>query len=362
MEVRNRDRGVSRSSSSSGDVSGEENAVSTSPQPPAPGPARGRSWLRRIIVMLFLLYVVLPLMLLYSSWLQDAMIFVHHVKTPYFTNISDPASFDMKAAREFELTHEDGCIIQIWQILPKLYHDSGGFLSESDYITALSDGSPVVIYMHGNTGTRAIEHRLKLYKYLSDILDYHVITFDYRGFGNSVCYPSEKGMMEDGKLIWRWAKDKAPGAKFYIWGHSLGSAAATYLAKDLCQSNDLPAGLILEACFPNITAAGENHPFSLPYRPIMQLFSYLVLQSFKQKFESAKRLDYIRTPILILHGQGDSVVPFHLGKWMHEAALESRKRNPALGRVKFVDCGDEGHRSTWESPKAKEAIKEFVRH
>lgn len=359
MEVRN--RGVSRSSSSSSagqQLSGEGNAESTPSQPP--GPARGRSWPRRAIVVLALLYVILPLVLLCSCWVQDAMIFVHHVRTPYFANLSDPASFGMKAAREFELTHEDSCTIQIWQILPKHYHGSEN-LSESDYITALSDGSPVVIYMHGNTGTRAIEHRLKLYNYLSETLEHHVITFDYRGFGNSVCYPSEKGMMEDGKLLWRWAKDKAPGAKFYIWGHSLGSAAATYLAKDLCQSNDLPAGLILEAPFPNITAAAEHHPFSLPYWPIMRLFSYLILQRFEQKFESAKRLDYIRTPILILHGQGDSVVPFHLGKLMHEAALESRKRNPALGRVTFVDCGDEGHRSTWESPEAKEAVKQFVR-
>lgn len=310
---------------------------------------------------MFLLYVIPPLVLCYSTWVQDAMVFVHHIRTPYFANLSDPQSFGVKAAREFELMYEDGCTLQIWQILPKHYHMSEDVLNESVYISALSDNSPVILYMHGNTGTRAIGHRVELYRYLSEVLGYHVITFDYRGFANSECYPSEIGMMEDGRLIWKWVRAKAPGAKVYIWGHSLGSAAATYLTKDLCQTNDLPAGLILEAPFPSIAAAGENHPFSMPYWPVMPIFSYLVLQRFEQKFESIKRFDYIRTPILILHGHGDSVVPFHLGKEMHEAALESRKKNPAFGRVEFVDCGDEGHRSSWESPQAKEAVKQFVR-
>lgn len=38
----------------------------------------------------------------------------------------------------------------------------------------------VVIYMHGNAGTRASDHRVQLYKILND-RNYHVIAFDYRG-------------------------------------------------------------------------------------------------------------------------------------------------------------------------------------
>jgi abhydrolase domain-containing protein 12 len=288
------------------------------------------------------------------------MIFVHHMRTPFFANISDPASFGLQAAREFELKHKDGCTLQIWQILPKEYHHHGP-VSDGSFITALSDGSPIILYMHGNTGTRAIKHRVLLYKYLSEVLNYHVITFDYRGFGNSACYPSERGMMEDGRLVWNWARAKAPGAKLFVWGHSLGSAAATYLSKELCQRNDLPAGLILEAPFPDIVTAGENHPFSIPYWPVMPIFSYLVLQTFDQKFESVKRLEHIRVPILIMHGRSDFIVQFRLGKQMHQVALESRKKNLTLGEVKFVDCGEEGHKTSWESPQAKKAVKQFVR-
>lgn len=39
---------------------------------------------------------------------------------------------------------------------------------------------PIFLYMHGNSGNRASNHRLELYK-LFQSLDYHVVCFDYRG-------------------------------------------------------------------------------------------------------------------------------------------------------------------------------------
>lgn len=316
----------------------------------------------RVFLFLFTLYLIPPLLLYFSTWLQDALIFVHHLRTPYFANHSDPASFGLIAAREFELTQEDGCIIKTWQMLPASYYHSDGFLGGTAFINALSDGLPIVIYMHGNTGTRAISHRVELYKYIAGTFGYHVITFDYRGFGDSTCYPSEQGMMEDAGLVWKWVREKAPRAKVYIWGHSLGTSAATHLTAELCQDRDLPSGLILDAPFPNMIAAAENHPFSIPYWPIMPLFSRFVLQNIQQKFETSKHFDHISVPILILHGQQDVVIPIHLGKEVYRMALKSREQNPTWGRVDFVDCGPTGHRSNWESPMAREALKQFVLH
>lgn len=351
MEVRNRNpeqQGVTRPRSN--DV--------TSMQYPR---RRRKRALLTLLLLLFTLYLLPPLLLRYSSWCRDAITFVHHVKTPFFGNISDPESFGIKAVREFKLTHKDGCSLETWQILPTHYHHSINFLSEASYTNALSDGSPIIIYMHGNTGTRATHHRVQLYKYLAEILGYHVITFDYRGFGNSECYPSERGMMEDGRLVWKWVGEKAPRARIYIWGHSLGSAAATHLTEELCKtSRDMPSGLILDAPFPNMVAAAENHPFSLPYWPFMPIFSHFTIQNFEQKFESAKRMEHIKSPILILHGQMDYVIPYHLGVEVYETALKSREKNPYLGRVEFVDCGSSGHKTNWESPRAKDAVKQFV--
>jgi len=50
---------------------------------------------------------------------------------------------------------------------------------KSIYEQLLSHGEPIVIYMHGNSGTRANEHRVQLYHVLQDI-NCHVIAVDYR--------------------------------------------------------------------------------------------------------------------------------------------------------------------------------------
>lgn len=51
--------------------------------------------------------------------------------------------------------------------------------NKSQYEELLSHGEPIVIYMHGNSGTRANAHRVQLYHVLQDI-NCHVIAVDYR--------------------------------------------------------------------------------------------------------------------------------------------------------------------------------------
>jgi abhydrolase domain-containing protein 12 len=51
--------------------------------------------------------------------------------------------------------------------------------SDSFYEEALSHGKPVIVYMHGSTGSRGSPLRVELYTLLRN-MDCHVITFDYR--------------------------------------------------------------------------------------------------------------------------------------------------------------------------------------
>ena len=320
--------------------------------------------LRCIFVLIFL--YTFPLILVWcSAWLRDEIVFVHHLRRPFFANISDPHSFGLQAVRQFELFHENGCGIETWQMLSNHYHTEEHNekpFSDADFNHALSDGSAIVLYLHGNTGTRALSHRVNLYKYLSGTLGHHVITFDYRGFGNSQCYPSELGMMEDSLLIWTWLREKAPKAKIYIWGHSLGSAAATYLAQNLCQIQDQPSGLILDAPFTNIMEAGENHPITFIYRPIMPLISYFILENLEQKFASVERMDHITCPILIVHGGKDGVVPLHLGMKLYQKTMEGRRAKSITGgSVEFLKCEETSHKNNWESSKMTETLQQFIK-
>jgi abhydrolase domain-containing protein 12 len=81
---------------------------------------------------------------------------------------------------------------------------------------------PVVLYLHGNTGTRANGHRVDLYKTLRR-LGYHVIAMDYRGFADSSdISPTENGCVNDALAVYRYIKNMT-NSPVFVYGHSLGN-------------------------------------------------------------------------------------------------------------------------------------------
>ena len=315
-----------------------------------------------LLVTLLAIYAFPGVVIRFCPWVQSALIFVHHVRVPFFSNLTNPAEFGLANTRNLDLVQFDGCAVSTWQVLPASYQ--GNATASRHYDEALSDGAPIVLYLHGNTGTRGTGHRVQFYKFLSG-RGYHVVTFDYRGYGDSVCSPSERGMMEDSLLAWRWVRHHAPHNHIYIWGHSLGSTAATYLAKELWKHGTQPKGIILDAPLTSMSEAVSNHPLGAPYWlwPAMPLFKYFVIETtFKGRFESADRLRHIPSPILIAHGHNDIIIPFHTGQRFFQAALESRRRNPLLSRVDFVDCGESTHKTNFMSSSLSSALDMFIHH
>ena len=84
----------------------------------------------------------------------------------------------------------------------------------------------------------------------------------------------------------------------------MGTGIATHLA----QNNNF-AGVILESPFTSMIDAAKN---VYPYFPISILL--------KDKYENYKKIKNINSPILIMHGENDKIVPFWMGKKMYELA------------------------------------------
>ena len=53
-----------------------------------------------------------------------------------------------------------------------------------------------------------------------------------------------------------------------------------------------------------------------PYLPVKILL--------KDKYESEKKLRKINTPILVMHGEQDTIVPFEMGKRIYEISLQPK--------------------------------------
>ena len=163
-----------------------------------------------------------------------------------------------------------------------------------------------IIFFHGNAGS--LKNRIHKLNHFKD-MDINFLIISWRGFSGNQGKPSEKGLYLDGKSAIEWLNKKGViNEDIILYGESLGTAVATHLS----QNNNF-AGVILESPFISMTAAAKN---VYPYFPIKFLL--------KDKYESDKKIKNLKSPILIMHGEADKIVPFWMGKKIYELANEPK--------------------------------------
>jgi len=333
------------------------NDVTESGDQDKPSPMRRKfGWKSKLFLFLVICYFSLPFAIRFIQPLQSALIYVNFIDIPLFTNLSVPQELGLNATRSFHLYHKDGERVGVWQMASNNYHQMDT-ISDSQYTDMLSDGRPIILYMHGNTGTRAMRHSIGIYNMFVR-RGYHCVTFDYRGYGDSDGSATELGMKEDGYLVWKWIRKHAPDAKVFVWGHSLGSAAASHLLQDICNEPHPPSGLILDAPFTKMEDAAVNHIISAPYWPIISYLQYTCISHIKEKFSTIDKISGVSCKILIIHGRQDIIIPYELGKKLYEHAVKNRK--PGHGDITFFDCGPQQHRTNYLSPLLPDALTNFI--
>ncbi len=169
--------------------------------------------------------------------------------------------------------------------------------------------APVVLFCMGNAGN--ISHRLDTLKLLHD-LGVAVFILDYRGYGLSEGKASEQGTYHDlsGALTMLnkrgWSADR-----IVIFGRSLGAAIGLEAALRFP-----PAGLIMESAFTSITAMGRHH-----YPLINRLLGWLI----GAKYDNLKKISGLERPLLLIHGQNDSVCPPSMAEELYARAPREKQ-------------------------------------
>ena len=159
-----------------------------------------------------------------------------------------------------------------------------------------------LVYFHGNAGS--LENRIHKLNHFQD-MNINFLIIAWRGFNGNKGKPSEKGLYVDGKSTIDWLIKKGVDEKnLILYGESLGTGVASHLAQ-----NKNYAGIILETPFTSMIDAAKNF---YPYIPVNLLL--------KDKFENYKKVKNINSPILIMHGEVDKIVPFSMGKKIYELA------------------------------------------
>ena len=163
-----------------------------------------------------------------------------------------------------------------------------------------------ILFLHGNAGS--LENRIeKLNHFGSMNLNFLIVS--WRGFNGNKGKPTENGLYKDAKGAIKWLNSEGVTEEnIIIYGESLGTAIAVEVAQ-----NKKFAGIILEAPFTSMIEAGKD---KYPILPVKLLL--------KDKYESNKKIQNINSPILIMHGKVDKIVPFKMGKKMYELANEPK--------------------------------------
>ena len=167
-----------------------------------------------------------------------------------------------------------------------------------------------ILFLHGNAGN-LFNRSYKLNR-LNE-LNLNVLIISWRSFSGNLGNPNEINLYGDAKKAVKWLNDKGVKTEnIILYGESLGTGVAV----EIGQTNKFNS-IILESPYTSMIKAAKIY---YPYLPVKLLL--------KDKYESEKKIKNIKTPILIMHGKKDDIVPFYMGKKLFEIANKPKKFLP----------------------------------
>ncbi|MCC3407687.1 MAG: alpha/beta hydrolase [Microcoleus sp. PH2017_10_PVI_O_A] len=188
-----------------------------------------------------------------------------------------------------------------------------------------------ILYSHGNA-----EDLGYIWSVLRDIRDsgFAVFAYDYQGYGTSEGKPSEYNVYGDIDAAYGYLTEqlRVPPKQIILYGRSVGGGPAVDLA-----SRQSVGGLVVESSFVSVFRVLTR----IPLFPI-------------DKFVNVDKIGKVRSPVLVIHGKADRVVPF----W-HSEQLFAAAKQPKLNF--WVDRA--GHNDLMEVAGDRYAttLRRFVR-
>jgi fermentation-respiration switch protein FrsA (DUF1100 family) len=243
--------------------------------------------------------VVIYGLVVLAAWLGQRQLMYH----PDPTRIP-PAAVGLRDTLEETLVADDGTNLVAWT-------------------TPARPGMPTILYLHGNAGNLA-GRAARFARYQAQ--GFGLCMMSWRGYSGSAGSPSEAANVADAVAAYRAlvASGIAPGS-IVLYGESLGSGVAVQLA-----ARHPVGAVVLDAPYTSIVdVALLTYPY-LPVRPLLV-----------DRYESDRHIAGVRAPVLILHGERDTVIPVEMGRALFQLANEP-KRLVTYPQGDHVDLDDHG--------------------
>lgn len=205
------------------------------------------------------------------------------------TDIRPPSQYGLNGFTDVRFDSSDGMTLQAW------HHKA-------------RDGYPTLIYFHGNGGN--LGSRVHYFHFLKEA-GFGLLALSYRGYGESQGSPSEQGFYKDARAAIAYAADTlaiSPGQMIF-YGESLGTGVAVQM------STEYKSGaVVLQSPYTSIVELGQYY---YPWLPVSLLLM--------DRFDSIGKIANAQAPILLMHGEKDTVVPVRYGRALFNAAPEPKQ-------------------------------------
>ena len=237
------------------------------------------------------------------------------------------------AFTEHRIVTEDGIALSVWKL------------------PAQSRDRPVIVMSHGLGANK--QNFLPASMILRSI-GYNVITFDFRGHGDSEGHTCSLGVMEaqDVKAAYEFAVREYPGQPVYAWATSLGGAATVRATAEY----KIFDKIVIDATFTSIgsvalqTKLSYAGPLARPAWQLCRLWYWVWVGEDIQKHGPLFDIPNItHCPVFLIHGTADPMIPSTESERLHEAGPTTR-----LWLVK-----DAGHSQSMMHKDYSKRLREF---
>lgn len=186
-------------------------------------------------------------------------------------------------------------------------------------------GRAVLVYFHGNGGS--LWNRQDRARRLTED-GRGLLLVSYRGYSGSTGAPSEEGLRRDAEAAYGFVAQRYEPGRIVLYGESLGTGVAVALAAERAHG-----GLILDAPFTSAADVARRQYWFLPVDWLM-----------RDQFRSLDRVGGLKSPLLVLHGDQDGIIPIALGERLFAAAPEPKRfvRLPGVGHAEVLERGGLG--------------------
>jgi fermentation-respiration switch protein FrsA (DUF1100 family) len=203
-----------------------------------------------------------------------------------------PPHVDPRGARRLEFQAEDGQPLFAW-------------------LVGNSADSGVIIAFHGNADLAVWQ--LPWAEELARRTGRAVLVAEFRGYGGLPGTPTYVGVQHDARAVYALAHDTlgVRPDRIVLYGHSLGSAIATELAREVH-----PAALLLVSPLTSVRAMASR----VSPGAVIVFWSGLA----RVHYDTEALVRALDIPVSVAHGARDDVIPLWMGRRVFEAAKMPR--------------------------------------